>query len=149
MGSTLTVKLHITGLRETLRAFDALPQAADDSLSKRSMELAESLAVKVRAAASSDSKQSALMASTVRAKRARVPMITAGGSKAVGHRKVPAFKVLFGSEFGASRLLQFRPHVGQGSYWFFRTVEENADDIDSAWGKVADDIVRSFVRDGL
>lgn len=145
MASGLTVTMHISGVRETLRAFDRLPRDASDSLRKRSMELAQTLVGTVQSAARSDSRQSALMASTVRAGRDRVPVITAGGSKRVGRNRVPAFKVLFGSEFGAHSLPQFRPHVGQGSYWFFQAIEDNTAVIDAAWNKVADDIVRSFV----
>lgn len=142
--SSLTVRLRIDGLRETMRAFRELPKEANNSLRDRTLELSERLAGRVRTAATGDSGQSALIAPTVKAKRDRVPVIQAGGTKKVGRNRVPAFKVLFGAEFGATRLKQYRPHVGQGSYWFFRTVEENEAEIADAWRKVADDIIREW-----
>lgn len=142
----LTVKVRIEGVRETLVAFRRLPKEANDSLRDRTQDLSKALAEKVRGAAQGDSAQSALMAPTVKAARDRVPVITAGGPKRVGRNRKPAHKILFGSEFGASRLKQFRPHVGQGSYWFFRTVEANQSEIDRAWNNVVDDVRRDFSR---
>lgn len=144
MAENLTIKLRIDGARQTLKAFKDLPKEANDSLRKRSQELAQSLATRVQSAARSDSPQSALIAPTVKARRDRVPVIAAGGNKKVGRNKKPAHKVMFGSEFGSNRLRQFRPHRGSASYWFFKTVEENQTEIADAWRKVADDIEREF-----
>ena len=142
----LTVNIHVAGARETLAAFRRLPKEASNSLRDRSTELATALAGKVQGAARSDSPQSALMAPTVKARRDRIPAIEAGGSSRVGSRRVPAFKILFGSEFGARTLPQFRPHLGRGSYWLFKTVEENETEIAAGWEKVVDDIQRDFSR---
>jgi hypothetical protein len=144
----LTVSVRIDGVRETLQAFRSLPKAANDSLRKRSMELAQTLADRVAAAGRADSRQSALVAPTVRARRDRVPVIVAGGPKRVGRNRKPAHKILFGAEFGAKTLPQFRPHLGRGSYWFFRTVEENQAETARAWDQVADDILRAYTRGG-
>jgi hypothetical protein len=141
---TLTVKLHISGARETLAAFRQLPKEASTSLREQSLRLATLLAGKVAGAARADTPQSALMAPTVKAVRDRIPAITAGGTSRVGRNQKPAYRILFGSEFGARTLRQYRPHVGRGSYWMFRTVEANQATIAAAWSRVADDIVRSF-----
>lgn len=146
MADKLTVKISVDGARETLAAFNRLPREASDALRKHSLELATALASKVAGAATSDSPQSALMSSTVKARRDRIPTIEAGGTSRVASSRVPAYKILFGSEFGARVLPQYRPHVGRGSYWLFRTVEENEAAISSAWNKVADDIQRDFDR---
>jgi hypothetical protein len=138
--------MHVEGVRSTVAAFNLLPAAASRSLRERTLELSGTLARKVEAAGHADSGQSSLVASTVKANKDRVPSITAGGSTRVGSRRKPAFKILFGSEFGSNRLRQFRPHLGSGSYWFFRTVEDNQAEISDAWNDVADDIIREFGR---
>jgi hypothetical protein len=141
---SLTIKLHILGVRETLAAFRKLPKEASNSLREQSMRLAASLAQHVSGEARADSPQSALMAPTVKAIRDRVPAISAGGTSRVGRNQKPAFKILFGSEFGARRYKQFRPHLGTGSYWMFRTVQHNEAELSAAWGRVADAIAESF-----
>lgn len=146
---SIKIDVRVDGARQTLAAFRRLPREASNSLRERSMELAAVLAGRVASAARGDSRQSALMAPTVKARRDRIPSIEAGGSTRVGSNHVPAYKILFGSEFGARTLPQFRPHLGRGSYWLFRTVEDNQVEIASAWSRVADDIVRSFDRDGI
>jgi hypothetical protein len=142
----LTVTIHIDGLRETLAAFRRLPPEASEQLRIRSLQISEVIASRVRSAAHADSGQAALMAPTVKARRDRVPAVAAGGSVRVGRNRKPAFKVLFGSEFGSNHLRQFRPHLGRGSYWFFRTVEENEDWMASAWRRAADDVIAAFTR---
>ena len=112
----ISISLHVEGARETLAAFRRLPKDANNALRDRSLELAQALSTKVASAARSDSGQSALIAPTVKARRDRIPFIEAGGSTRVGRNRVPAYKVIFGSEFGARTLPQYRPHVGKGSY---------------------------------
>lgn len=146
MAKTLTLRLHITGVRETIRAFGGLPKDANDELRDKAQELSEDLARKVTNAGRADTAQSALIAPTVKAKRDRVPVIQAGGTKRVGSNRKPAYKVLFGSEFGSNQLKQFRPHVGQDSYWFFKTVEDSSPEIGQAWNEAADDIIRKWAR---
>lgn len=144
MAENLRVRIRITGVREVLRAANKMPREAQNLLRTRSQEIAETLAVKIRAAATADSPQSALMAPTVKARRDRVPVIEAGGGKRVGSNRKPAYKILFGSEFGARVLKQFRPHRGASSYWFFRTVEADAPRIEREWRGMADELVRRW-----
>jgi hypothetical protein len=144
----LAITVRIEGGRETLAAFRRLPREASTALRERSLELAKALAGRVQSSATGDSPQSALMATTVKAKRDRIPVIEAGGTTRVGSSRVPAYKVLFGSEFGARTLPQYRPHVGRGSYWMFRTVEDNEAMIAAGWLRAADDIVRAFGEGG-
>lgn len=147
----LTVAIRIEGAYETLRAFRGLPKQAGDRLRDASTRLAQALAVDVAAAGRAEGAQAALVAATVRARRDRVPVIVAGGTKRLGHRRTPAFKLLFGSEFGASQsgdyaLRQFKPHLGKGSYWIFTTVEDGAAQarLDREWNAAAEAIVRAF-----
>ncbi len=147
-GQTLAITVTVTGARETLAAFRRLPKDASKALRERSLELATTLASRVASAARGDSPQSALMAATVKPRRDRVPVIEAGGSTAVGRHGTPANKILFGSEFGARRLPQFRPHLGKGSYWMFKTVEANESELAAGWLKAADDILHAFESEG-
>lgn len=148
VSQALTIRLRITGAKETLAAFRGLPKEASQSLRERTLALSEVLAQAARSAAASEGRQAPLLAGTVKAVRDRVPAIQAGGSRSVGSRKAPAFKVLFGSEFGSNRLRQFKPHRGRQGYWFFPTVEREQDAIATAWQEVADDVVNDFTRGG-
>lgn len=139
---TLTVTIRITGLRETIRAFKNLPDDATTELRAASLSIAGAVAVDIRQAARGDA-QSGLLAPTVRAVRDRVPAVQAGGTRRVGSNRVPAFKVLFGSEFGSKSLKQFRPFSGD-SYWFFKSVDENQDYIQAEWLEAADEILRKW-----
>jgi hypothetical protein len=157
-GKAITINVHLEGADETIRAFRRMPKQASDSLRQRSTELASTLARRIASAASADSAQSALMASTVKAQRDRVPAIVAGGTKRVGRHRNPAFGILFGSEFGmgsrsgwyaaqkfnASMGRQFRPWTRKHSYWLFRTFEVHKQEIAKAWAKVVEDITRDF-----
>lgn len=142
----LVVRLRIEGARGTLQAFRDLPKDANAELRRGSLELSQSLALKVASAARSDGPQSALIAPTVKANRDRMPSLSAGGSKRVGRNRKPAHKIMMGSEFGSNRLPQFRPHQGQSSYWFFSTVQNDESNIAERWQKMADDILKKWAN---
>jgi hypothetical protein len=160
--SAITVTVHIEGVRQTLRKFQALPKDASNRLRDKSKQLAEFLALKAKAAAIADSPQAALMAPTIKAVRDRVPVVQAGGPKRVGRNKKPAYGLLFGSEFGmtgrsgwfnnaqyqSSTGRQYRPHRGSRGYWFFPLVESEAPAISRAWNQAADEAVAEFVKGG-
>lgn len=141
--TSLTVRMSIHGVRETLQALRALPKEANDQIRDKSLELSKMLTGRLQSAARIDSAQSALMAPTIRPARDRVPTVQAGGMRKVGRNRVPAYKVLFGSEFGSNNLKQYRPHQ-QGGYWFFVTVDNEQGPIAKAWREAADEVVRSF-----
>lgn len=147
-GTALTVRIRVDGATQTLAAFRRLPKEATKDLRKRTLDLSRTLAGRVASAARADSPQTALMAPTVKAVFDRVPAIQAGGTSLVGSRRVPAYKIVFGSEFGGVVRTQFRPHLGTGSYWLWKTVQANEIEIAAAWNKVADDIARSFSSSG-
>lgn len=140
----LTIKIHIDGLRETLRALTNLPKEAGVEIREAAAELSKKLATAAGASGRREGRQAALVASTVKPARDRVPVVVAGGTKRIGSRRKPAFKLLFGSEFGANRYRQYRPHLGKGSYWFFRTIEDEQVTISAEWLKAADEIIEKF-----
>jgi len=141
---SLVITLRLEGAREVLAAFRAMPKDASTELRAASLKLAQSLAPKVAAAGRTEGKQAALLAKTVRAQRDRVPVIVVGGTRRLGSNRKPAFKLLFGSEFGANFYRQFRPHLGAGSYWIFKTVDDNQATISKEWNKAADTVIRKF-----
>lgn len=141
----LTVNVKIEGVRETLAAFNRLPKEASAELRKSSKELAELLAREAQTAGRARGGQAALVAGTVKAASDRVPVVQAGGAKRLGKSRAPAWKLLFGSEFGSNQYKQFHhAHTGRDGLWFFPSVEKNAAKIAAAWNKAADEIADRF-----
>lgn len=154
----IAVRLRITGARETLAAFRQLPKDASKELRDANQQISTDLADKIRAAAESSSPQSAAVAPSIKARRDRVPSITAGGGRLAtkqrrrsrGQAKTTAGKLVFGANFGASYLKQFRRHSGAGEddYWFFRTVEDNEARIVDEWTQAADRVLNQWGSGG-
>jgi hypothetical protein len=145
----LTVNVSTAGVRETLRAFNALPKDAANELRNASLDLARELAASATAAGVAEGSQAALVATTVKASRDRVPAVTAGGTKRLGSNRKPAWKLLFGSEFGSNRYTQFpRAHQGSDGIWFFPAIEANAPRIAARWQEAADAVIRAFSTRG-
>ena len=144
--TSMTIKVQIDGATETLKAFRDLPQQATDKLRDAAGEIAAELGNQVRADARSNaSPQLALVAQTVRVRRDRIPVLLAGGTKRLGVNRVPAYKLLFGSEFGSDRFAQFhKRHQGQKGSWFFAAVDAEAARISAAWNAAADAIIQEF-----
>jgi hypothetical protein len=148
---SIGIDMRVEGARETLEAFKALPKEANNRLREAALRLSELLAARVRTAGAAEGRQAALLVTTVKAKRDRIPSITVGGTKALGRAwpkrgRAKAFELLFGSEFGASTGHGFKPHRGQQGYWIFPTVEASQAEIGREWLKAADDIVLAFVE---
>lgn len=140
----LTVQVKISGLAPTLRALSALPKDAQNELRDASLALSRKLAASAAAAGRAEGRQAALVASTVKARRDRVPTIEAGGTSRLGRNRKPAYKLLFGSEFGSNFYLQFgKPHVS-GSYWFLDTVDREQATIAAEWQAAADRVLSEF-----
>lgn len=161
---TLTVRMHIDGAQETLRALDLLPKNASDALRDASLKLAEKLApVAAADLRANGGPQGALVAGTVKAKRDRVPVIEAGGSSRVGSQRAPAWGLIFATVFGMNRRSgwfasprygttvnrQYRPHAGQNAYAFFPVIEHSAGEIARQWHAAADRVVREFSEGGV
>lgn len=142
----LTLRVHIEGARETIAAFRDLPKEASAELRSASLRISEVEANKIRTAASASSGQSALVASGIKARKDRLPSIVVGGSTRVGRNKKPLNKIMYGANFGASYLKQFRPHRGAGDedYWFFSTAEKDVDRMVDQWGRAVDKVLRRW-----
>ncbi len=146
---TIVLGIKVDGARETLAAFRGLPKDANRELRLASVDLSRDLARDAASAGRVEGAQAALVAGTVKAMFDRVPSVQAGGSKRLGSRQAPAWKLLFGSEFGSNQYQQF-PHLHMGNFgiWFFPTVEKNASTIAARWLEAADDIIRAFSTRG-
>lgn len=146
----LTVTVQIDGLRETLAALNRLPKDASAELRQKSLDLSRLLANRAAAKAVAEGRQGPLVATTVKPKLDRVPTVTAGGaSPRLGRGRARPSELLFGTEFGSHRFKQFgKPHIGRGSYWFFRTIEDEQPAVARAWMEAADEIVRRFSQGG-
>lgn len=142
--NTLNLKVHIDGVFETLRALSQLPPEANKQIREKSLEISKKVAAKAKSSGLTEGRQAALVSTTVKARKDRVPVVAAGGMKRLGRNRAFAYKLLFGSEFGADKLKQYKPHIGNSSYWFFKTVEDERESIAREWSKAADEIIRSF-----
>ena len=144
----LTMSVSVSGVRETVAAFDRLPRVARREIAEANYSIAAGLVPRLRFAAATLGGQGPLLGPTVRAiKDRRVPVISAGGADPVGRKRKPAYKLLFGFEFGSDRYGQFRRHLGGGgSYWLFKTVFENQADMMRRWLKATDRIIADWER---
>jgi hypothetical protein len=148
----LRFTVRIEGADEVIRALDKLPADARKAMRDEAKDIATSLADFIKIAGKAQGRQGPRAASTVReGNEGFWPVITASNTgRARG--------LLFGSEFGMNRksgwyrkrryfdspALQFRPHLGGGSYWFFKTAEARQPWVQSEWGKAAEQVVREW-----
>jgi inorganic triphosphatase YgiF len=162
--TSLTVNLSIENVRETLKAFGQMPKDANDALRDASLDLAQELAAAARAdGMANGGPQGRLVAQTVKAKRDRVPVVEAGGTRRLGRHRSPAYGLVFASVFGMTRRSgwyasprygtssnrQYRPHGGRAACWFFPVIEQNAAEISRRWNAAADEVVRKFSEGGV
>lgn len=147
--AALTFTVRTEGVRETLAAFRALPKEANLQLRRASVDLSRELAASARRQGELEGAQAALVAGTVKAVFDRVPAVQAGGTKRIGSRRAPAWKLLFGSEFGSDRYRQFPSlHQGRDGIWFFPVVETEAPAIAARWREAADRVIAAFSAGG-
>lgn len=137
----LTIRVRIDGVRPALRALSKIGRDANDKIREASTEIAEGEATRIRVAGFGEGRQAAIVAGTVRVRRDRVPAVEAGGGRRIGRRRKPAGKLVFGSEFGAATLKQYRPHRGAQGYWIFPTVERDQPLIEAQWNAAVDEIL--------
>lgn len=148
----LSASISIKGLYPTLVALRNMPDDAKKELKDVSFELSQKMARTIRINARAQSRQAPLMADTVTTGSntgadSDLPIVSAGGSGKVGRNRKPAYKLLFGSEFGAIKLTQFKPRNPTG-YWFFRSVNEMSEEISAKWSEAADIVIAKFSEGG-
>jgi hypothetical protein len=139
----------VGGLTEVRLALGRVDYAAEDELRDANRRIAESLAVRIRSAATAEGAQAEALAPTVKVSAAATPAVYAGGMTLLGRNEKPAYKLVFGSEFGARQtgpgsMRQYKPHRGRHSYWFYKTVESNEDVMRREWLRAVDVVLRKY-----
>ena len=111
-------------------------------------------------------KQAAIVASTVRANRDRLPNITIGGSKGRASGGANAGQLLYGNEFGGSpdsrksvsgfpnggyRFPARSPREGRGNagYWIFPTLKTLQPEIRRRWKDAVDKVMDNWARTSI
>jgi hypothetical protein len=143
-----SVKVAVKGLKETRAALALLPENATEELKDTSFDLSKRIAQTIKTVAASRGSQASLMAGTVSwgtntGNDSIFPEVQAGGTSKVGRNRKPAYKLLFGSEFGAFYLHQF-PIRNPRGYWFFPTIDTMSDQIAEEWSQAADRVIEQF-----
>lgn len=118
--------------RRVLRAFTVLGVDARREVPDTLDRLNRVMALAVARAARASSRQSALLAPTV---GITGNTVTVGGSRPMGSRRAPAYKLLYGAEFGSKRYRQFRARRATG-YWFTPTVNAQRTRVAASWIRV-------------
>ena len=99
------------------------------------------------------SKQGALVATSIVARRDRYPTIRAGGAATVRPKKTKkgsrarAGDIFFGAEFGGRgrrTTQQFRPHKGTEGYAFYPTLRRHTADIIDGYRKALDRLAEKW-----
>jgi hypothetical protein len=151
----LSVSISVRGLYPTLAALAKLPDDAKGALKDAAYDLSVDIGKRIRVAAASRGSQAGLIPigwgadveDNSTSADSDLPVVWAGGEARVGTRRKPAFKLLFGSEFGASYLKQFPPRQPLGR-WFFPTVQDASGLIADRWMAAAEDVIAKFSEGG-
>lgn len=144
--------ITIEGLKPALAALTRMGKEASGKARDASLKIAAKEAPRIAAAGRGSSRQSALVAGSVKARRDRVPAIAAGGAGKLspasgGHPR--AGDVFFGAEFGGrarKTTQQFRPHAGHQGYWFWPTLRQDTDSMFQEWARALDEIAAEWER---
>jgi hypothetical protein len=155
-GRGLDAEVHVDGLKETLRAFNAYGKDANRELREAAGEEADRVVAAITIAAGAAGPQAALVATSVRRKSDRVPSIVAGGSRRIrpntrGSRRVIAGDVAPGAEFGGGRrpqTRQFPPWSGKRGYWFWPTVRAHLPAMRRNYIRALDELARKWGTGG-
>lgn len=142
------VDISTAGIKATQERFKGLPAAAKAQLAKATKQVADNLVTEIQAAARGKGRQAGSLADTVHRSGSRTKVtVIAGGTEPIFKSGTPAFKSLFGSEFGGKHGHGFE-WQGKRSAWFYRTADAQRAVIAEEWQTVATAIANSFDSDG-
>lgn len=74
------------------------------------------------------------------------PTLWIGGSRRIGRKKKPAFKLVYGAEFGARKLRQYRPWIGSTGYFFFPSIRSTEAERTVRYRAALDAVARAWSR---
>ena len=130
---------EVLGLKQLLRVLSKLPKDLQNDVRDASQAIATDLAAGAQAAASTPLQT--LAASTLKARRDRVPVVASTGTVRKG---VLARDIFYGAEFGGQRrktTLQFMPWRGNSSgagYFLYPTARARGQRYFEMWGEALD-----------
>lgn len=104
--------LEVEGLKPFLARINALPKTAQNEIREAAQAIADDEVQRIVQAGRGSDKQSAAVASFIKARRDRVPAIAAGGNTKTGVRgKATTGQLFFGAEFGGGSNKRFDREV--------------------------------------
>lgn len=137
--------VEVTGLRETRKKFRGLPPDAKQELKARSNRIAQVVGDEASRRFQALGHQGPLVASTLRTRLGDTPTITVGGSARLGKNRKPAFKLLYGTEFGSNTYKQFHAaHTGQIGRALYPTIRSHTVWMIEQWRDAADTVADRF-----
>ena len=137
---------HVEGMRELLRALNKIPKDLQNDVRDASQDIANDLAAGARNAAHTP--QQRLAASGLKAKRDRVPVVTAGANSV--KPGVQTRDVFYGAEFGGQRrntTQQFPPWRGSSSsagYFLYPTARQRGKKYYDMWADAVDKAFKTW-----
>lgn len=137
--------LEVTGLRETRKKFRELPPDAKKELQARSERIAQVVGDEASRRFQALGHQGPLIASTLRTRLGDTPSIAVGGSARLGKNRKPAFKLLYGTEFGSDKYRQFHAaHTGKTGRALYPTIRDRSEWMVEQWRDAADTAADRF-----
>jgi len=147
--------IEVAGLNESVRAFSKYGKDANAELRDAAQLEVNKVAPMLVAAMTADGGPSALVATSIVARRDRYPTLKAGGAKAIGGKKrgrrARAGDLFFGAEFGGRgrrTTQQFRPWKGTTGYAFYPTLRRHTGDIVDGYRTALNRLATKWARGG-
>ena len=137
--------VQVEGLRETRKKFRELPDDGRKELKARSSRIAQVVGDEASRRFMALGHQGPLVASTLRTRLGDTPTIAVGGSARLGQNRKPAFKLLYGTEFGSDKYKQFHAaHTGQAGRALYPTIRTRTEWMIEQWRDAADTVAARF-----
>ncbi|CAB4168354.1 hypothetical protein UFOVP1654_6 [uncultured Caudovirales phage] len=161
----ITIKPDLSDYRGLLKAISKMDKDSQGALKGEVASISSWTAQGMAMAAYSApmSRQSVIVASTIRANKDRIPNVTIGGSKGRASGGANAGQLLFGNEFGSDRNIKgskgsfpnggYRfpdrsPSQGRGNagYWIFPTLKAMQPEITRRWLDAVTKVMDNWAR---
>ena len=142
-----SVNVEVEGLKETLRACNALGKEANKELRQASLQIAKETASQAQSAASTGNRLQQAVAASITGKSDRVPKVVGGGTKKVTSRGTQAGSIFFGAEFGGSQP-QFPSHRGQDGYFLWPTIRDRQHQDIAMYQRALNEVCDKWSRGG-
>src|ERR1700753_3111291 len=97
----------LKGLRETRRKLRDIPKDSQDGVRAANNRIASVVADAARRRVVALGHQGPAVGASLKVGTGLTPSITLGGSRRVGSRRAPVYKLMYGTEFGSNSYPQF------------------------------------------